>query len=366
MANKGRELYEFGPFQLDPAKRILLRDRKPVPLQLKAFEILLVLVRNGDQVVLKEDLLQAVWPDTFVEEGNLTQNIFVLRKTLSAGNGDARYIETIPGRGYRLTTQVRVIPGELNSAAPDVLTDTSSKGTAAETDLRRRRITDGAASKPAPLSGKRLLLTSVLCLAALVVAFAIFRPFVPPPRVRRISQLTHLGTLVHNTRLLTDGPRIYFRVWQGKDRVVRSVSTEGGEVFRSKTRWRHSTSTTSHPTAPNFSKPISPIPHGPLIRRESMAAYGAFPFPPARLDRWENCNLPKQAGRRTGSRSRIRSHRAFIVRAWTAAMPGKLRLCPTIPFILHGRPIASGFDSPRPTRRIPAIPFGRPTSRRIK
>ena len=76
-------------------------------------------MRNGDQVVLKkEDLLQAVWPDTFVEEGNLTQNIFVLRKTLSAGNGDARYIETIPGRGYRLTTQVRVIPGELELRRP--------------------------------------------------------------------------------------------------------------------------------------------------------------------------------------------------------------------------------------------------------
>ena len=67
MGNEGKELYEFGPFQLDPEKRVLLRDNEPVPLQLKAFETLLVLVRNSEQVVLKDDLLKTVWPDTFVE-----------------------------------------------------------------------------------------------------------------------------------------------------------------------------------------------------------------------------------------------------------------------------------------------------------
>jgi DNA-binding winged helix-turn-helix (wHTH) protein/tetratricopeptide (TPR) repeat protein len=112
MSNTGKELYEFGPFLLDPVKRILLRDNQPVPLQLKAFETLLVLVRNGDQVVLKQELMQAVWPDTFVEEGNLTQSIFVLRKTLGAMNGNQRYIETIPGRGYRLAVKVRTVAEE--------------------------------------------------------------------------------------------------------------------------------------------------------------------------------------------------------------------------------------------------------------
>ena len=92
MTNKGRDLYEFGPFQLDPDKRVLLRDNLPVPLQLKAFETLLVLVRHSEQVVLKEDLMSAVWPNTFVEEGNLTQNIFMLRKTLGSADGEQRYI----------------------------------------------------------------------------------------------------------------------------------------------------------------------------------------------------------------------------------------------------------------------------------
>ena len=112
MSNQGKELYEFGPFRLDPGKRVLLRDNQPVPLQLKAFETLLVLVRNSEQVVLKDDLMKAVWPDTFVEESNLAQNIFVLRKTLGATVGEHRYIVTIPGRGYRFTEKVRVISEE--------------------------------------------------------------------------------------------------------------------------------------------------------------------------------------------------------------------------------------------------------------
>ncbi len=109
MNNQGKELYEFGPFRLDPSKRILLRDNRPVPLQLKAFETLLVLVRNSQQVVLKDALMEAVWPDSFVEESNLAQNIFVLRKTLGSMEGDRRYIITIPGRGYSFAGQVRVI-----------------------------------------------------------------------------------------------------------------------------------------------------------------------------------------------------------------------------------------------------------------
>ncbi len=112
MSNTGKELYEFGPFRLDSSKRVLLRDNHPVPLQLKAFETLLVLVRNSEQVVLKDELMKAVWPDTFVEESNLAQNIFVLRKTLDETAADHRYIVTIPGRGYSFAGKVRVISEE--------------------------------------------------------------------------------------------------------------------------------------------------------------------------------------------------------------------------------------------------------------
>ena len=110
MATEIKQLYEFGPFRLDPDKLLLLRDDRPVPLPPKAFETLLVLVQHSETVVLKDDLMKSVWPDTFVEESNLAQNIFVLRKTLAETVGDHRYIVTVPGRGYRFTEKVRLVP----------------------------------------------------------------------------------------------------------------------------------------------------------------------------------------------------------------------------------------------------------------
>jgi len=102
-----QELYEFGPFRVDANREILLRDGDPVPLTPKAFQILLVLIRRGQEVVTKEDLMQTVWPDTFVEEANLSRNIFLLRKALGESPQDHRYIVTVPGRGYRLAENAR-------------------------------------------------------------------------------------------------------------------------------------------------------------------------------------------------------------------------------------------------------------------
>lgn len=95
------ELYEFGPFRIDPEKQVLLRDGELVALTPKAFQLLLVLVRRSNQLVSKDELMKAVWPDTFVEETNLTRNIFTLRKALGETELD-RYIVTVPGQGYRL------------------------------------------------------------------------------------------------------------------------------------------------------------------------------------------------------------------------------------------------------------------------
>jgi len=112
MSKEAKHFYEFGPFRVDPDKRLLLRDNRPMPLQPKAFETLLVLVQHSETVVLKDDLMKSVWPDTFVEESNLAQNIFVLRKTLGDAAGEHRYIVTVPGRGYRFTEKVRLVPEE--------------------------------------------------------------------------------------------------------------------------------------------------------------------------------------------------------------------------------------------------------------
>ena len=82
MSNKSRHFLQFGPYRLDPDRRLLQRENKAVPVQPKAFDILLVLCENSEKVVPKEELLNKVWPDTFVEESNLVQNIFVLRSRL--------------------------------------------------------------------------------------------------------------------------------------------------------------------------------------------------------------------------------------------------------------------------------------------
>jgi eukaryotic-like serine/threonine-protein kinase len=106
------QLYEFGPFRVDPARETLLKEGVAVPLTPKTFQILLVLVRHGKEIVTKDDLMKTVWPDTFVEEANLSRNIFMLRKALGETAQDHRYIVTVPGRGYRLAEQVHLVPGQ--------------------------------------------------------------------------------------------------------------------------------------------------------------------------------------------------------------------------------------------------------------
>jgi eukaryotic-like serine/threonine-protein kinase len=109
MVTEPKVLYEFGPFRVDPEKQVLLREDHPVAISSKVFETLLILVRRSREVVSKEDLMKALWPDAFVEEANLSQNIFLLRKALGDTPEDRRYIVTLPGRGYRFVEQVRAV-----------------------------------------------------------------------------------------------------------------------------------------------------------------------------------------------------------------------------------------------------------------
>ena len=110
--SKLKELYEFGPFRVDTKKEILQRDGKAIPLQPKAFQLLLVLIRHNQEVVTKDNLMKSVWPDTFVEEANLSRNVFMLRKALGENPPEQRYIITVPGQGYRLAENVRFVPAQ--------------------------------------------------------------------------------------------------------------------------------------------------------------------------------------------------------------------------------------------------------------
>ena len=106
MSLQGERFYAFGTFRLDSEKRVLVRDGTPVPMAPKVAETLLALVESAGRLVEKDELMQRVWPDAFVEEGNLNKNIFVLRKILGQWNGGREYIETVAKRGYRFVAPV--------------------------------------------------------------------------------------------------------------------------------------------------------------------------------------------------------------------------------------------------------------------
>ncbi len=107
MGEETRRFYEFGPFQIDAAERMLLRDGQPVPLTPKAFDALLLLVESGGRTIETNDLMNKLWPESFVEEGNLKVTIFKLRKALGESGDRKQYIETIPRRGYRFVAPVK-------------------------------------------------------------------------------------------------------------------------------------------------------------------------------------------------------------------------------------------------------------------
>src|SRR6266567_675578 len=109
MPSRGARVYGFGDFRLDPGKRLLLgRDGTPISLNPKAYDTLAYLLERPGSVVHKDELMQAIWPDTAVEENNLTQNISIIRRVLGEEHGQHRYIATVPGRGYQFVAGVKV------------------------------------------------------------------------------------------------------------------------------------------------------------------------------------------------------------------------------------------------------------------
>jgi TolB-like protein/DNA-binding winged helix-turn-helix (wHTH) protein/Tfp pilus assembly protein PilF len=139
MPNVINNFYEFGEFCLDPQNRVLRRGEEVVPLTPKAFEVLWLLAARDGQVVTKDELMRSVWSDSFVEESNLTQTVFMLRKALQESPSD-RYILTVQGRGYRFAPPVKEIPrvetkgeeaGRPNfTQAPDLEPDPTEAGSA--------------------------------------------------------------------------------------------------------------------------------------------------------------------------------------------------------------------------------------------
>lgn len=157
-----KEMYEFGPFLLDPAEHLLSCEGIPVSLTPKAFDTLLYLVRNSGRILTKDELLKQIWPDTFVEEVNLAVNISTIRKILGENPQHCRYIATVPGRGYRFVGEVRKIADQTeNNAAIDADTNTMELANGTESlaeKIDAPRISTGFGGRPG--SGMRAAVLS--------------------------------------------------------------------------------------------------------------------------------------------------------------------------------------------------------------
>ena len=174
-------LYEFGPYRVDAVKRVLLRDGQPVPVTSKVFDTLLVLVQRSGQVLQKDELMKALWPDTIVEENNLTQQISMLRKALGERAGDHRYVVTVPGRGYSFVASVKEVWDHRAESMPEahtrsqVIVDAESELEPQERGKPEEEKTDLSSAVTAITTARRrrMSLTLMVALIALVAGLGV-------------------------------------------------------------------------------------------------------------------------------------------------------------------------------------------------
>jgi Tol biopolymer transport system component/DNA-binding winged helix-turn-helix (wHTH) protein len=217
MAVPGNTIYEFGEWRLDVTGHLLLRHGEPVPLTPKVFDTLVVLVENAGKLVPKDEFFKRVWPDAFVEEAVLSQNISVLRKTMSGGEG--LLIETVPKLGYRFVGKVEVVSDQ--QVVSEGLQATPSR--VVEKDPEDPNVY----SK----SGFRKAAVALIGVAIFVIANISLQWISQPaePKVLRSVALTTSGRADPAGGITIDGSRVYFFERQGLTVQLMQTSIAGGE-----------------------------------------------------------------------------------------------------------------------------------------
>jgi DNA-binding winged helix-turn-helix (wHTH) protein len=176
-------LLAFGPFRLNPEERLLLRDGEAISLPPKTLDLLLVLLENRGHLLQKEELMKRLWPDSFVEEANLSHHVFTLRKALSDGENGGSYIETVPRRGYRFVAEVKEIrDGRIDTTSgKDSLSHSSAaqyneESSRLEQVWRRRSVaSEMRSSKAAGWTTKKKAFAALLFLGGLITGILLFK-----------------------------------------------------------------------------------------------------------------------------------------------------------------------------------------------
>jgi DNA-binding winged helix-turn-helix (wHTH) protein/TolB-like protein/Tfp pilus assembly protein PilF len=189
------QLYEFRPFLLDTIQHLLLKEGRAVALTPKTYDTLLLLVQNSGRMLSKEELMKALWPDSFVEESNLTQQVSMIRRALGDSPGDPHFIVTVPGRGYRFSAEVRTWGEEkgrfgLAVPAPQLAGEAANRKGQKVMQVARADIPETEDAKPIALPPRwkerkatRRTVVSIAAVALLVAILAITR-FLHPTQPR--------------------------------------------------------------------------------------------------------------------------------------------------------------------------------------
>lgn len=225
----------FGPFELDSAAGQLRKGGTLVKLQPQPFNVLLLLARRSGTVVTREEIQRSLWSDsTFVDfEHGINFAINQIRAALADSAERPRYIETLPRRGYRFIAPVE--SPSAGSGSPERAAE--SRDVSATPPLEPVAIQAPQTEAPptqishanSTLAPRRLLFAFAAC-ATLAFIAGLARPRVPPPRVKGIHQLTHIGTVISNENLLIGGSRLYFDTTANGEFQIRSVSLDNPDT----------------------------------------------------------------------------------------------------------------------------------------
>lgn len=244
MNQSPRCLYEFDSFCLDASERVLMREGQVVPLTPKVFETLLVLVENRGHIMSKDELMERLWPDSFVEEANLIQNISVIRRALGENIGTPRFIETIPKRGYRFIAEIRELRTDsalmVEERTVTKLTidpgEKSSEQTASLVLVGWKRLVPKGMARWMVERPRITVLSSTMAIAAISVGmifWLVMRPASPSEWLGqlRATQLFGMkslqGGMLSDSRFSPDGKMIAYSVAEKDSAHIWIMQTNG-------------------------------------------------------------------------------------------------------------------------------------------